>query len=56
MKKLSGLKIMYSLLGLSIISLASIGFANWVIINTESKRLSPFPIMINPYLDYRSRA
>ena len=37
MKKLSGLKIMYSLLGLSIISLASIGFANWVIINTESK-------------------
>ena len=37
MKKLSGLKIMYSLLGLSVISLASIGFANWVIINTESK-------------------
>lgn len=28
---------MYSLLGLSVISLASIGFANWVIINTESK-------------------
>ena len=28
---------MYCLLGLSVISLASIGFANWVIINSESK-------------------
>lgn len=28
---------MYCLLGLSVISLASIGFANWVIINSDSK-------------------
>ena len=35
MKKFKKIRFMYIFLGLSLVSLASVGFANWVIINTE---------------------
>lgn len=35
MKKFKKIRFMYIFLGLSLVSLASVGFANWVIVNTE---------------------
>ncbi len=45
MKKFKKIKFMYIFLGLSVVSLATVGFANWVIINTDKTTVDDFNVV-----------
>ena len=45
MKKFKKIKFMYIFLGLSVVSLATVGFANWVIINSDETKVDDFNVV-----------